>query len=165
MRFKITKRKQRKNVSKTTRKPRIPSLLVDLATAKSIELEGGQEIKFRGNDWSLSANRNGNELWILSRKGRKVKTTDEKGELLYEKFTGFEADEFGKLVKISPKNMVAIGRAMAITYRSDKFSTKSSDYIHTFSKYPQVSVDSPRQPRVVVLRGGNIRVKSEGITG
>jgi hypothetical protein len=152
-----------------SKKPWVPAFLVDLATPISIDLEGGDVLKFPASgNFSLGATRSGNELWIISKKGAKnVRATDDKGEKLYEDFTGFEHDEVGKLVRISPKEMKKIGRAMSIVYRSDKFSKAGdySDYVHPFSHYPTVSVDNVKRPSIVVLRGGRIKVRKEGITG
>lgn len=158
----------RKNPTKQ-KSPWLPSLLVDLATPVSIDIEGGDQLKFPfAGRFSLAANRSGTELWILSKKhGKNVHTTDAKGERLYEDFTGFEHDEVGTMVQISPKSLTKIGRAMNIVYKSDKFSKPghSSHYIHAFSHYPIVSVDNVNRPTVVALRGGRIKVKKEGITG
>jgi hypothetical protein len=149
--------------------PWLPALLVDLATPVSIDIEGGDQLKFPfAGRYSLAANRSGTELWILSKKGGKnVHTTDEKGERLYEDFTGFEHDEVGTMVQVRPKSLTKIGRAMNIVYKSDKFSRPGhvSSYIHAFSHYPIVSVDNVNRPTVVALRGGRIKVKKEGITG
>jgi hypothetical protein len=160
-------KKRKTNPSKKS--PWVPTLLVDLADAKSIDLEGGEQLKFpfTGN-FAMCATRSGRELWIVSRKGGKnVRTTDQKGEDLYEDFTGFEHDELGKMIHVHPKNMVKIGRAMNIVYRSDKFSKPgdTSDYIHPFTHYPTVSVDNVKRPSIVALRGGRIKVRKEGITG
>jgi hypothetical protein len=159
-----------KRKKKAPRKsPWVPTLLVDLADAKSIDLEGGEQLKFPfSGNFAVCATRSGTELWIVSRKkGKNVRTTDEKGEKLYEAFTGFEHDELGKMIHVNPKNMVKIGRAMNIVYRSDKFSRPgdTSDYIHPFTHYPTVSVDNVKRPSIVALRGGRIKVRKEGITG
>lgn len=154
---------------KNAKKPWLPTLLVDLATPVSIDLEGGEQLKFpRGGNFALASNRSGTELWIMSRKGGKnVRAIDDAGEKLYETFTGFEHDDIAKMVQISPKAMVRLGRAMNIVYRSDKFSKPgdTSDYIHPFQHYPTVSVDSASRPSIVALRGGRIKVRKEGITG
>jgi hypothetical protein len=149
----------------------MPTMLVDIATALSIDLEGGEELKFpiRG-DFALCSNGSGSELWIVSRKGsKKIDTSDvdSHAEKLYETFTGFEHDSIGNLVHVRPREFTKIGRAMSIVYRSDKFSKpgKTSDYIHSFRKYPSVSVDDPKRPKIVALRGGQIKIKKEGITG
>lgn len=164
------KTKKRNPPNKTGSSPWLPALLVDIADAVSIDLEDGQQLKFpRGGKFALCSNRSGRELWILTRmNAKKVQASDEKAENLFEKFTGFEHDQDAALmVQVSPKRLQRIGRAMNIVYRSDKFSTpgKTSDYIHPFEKYPIVSVDNPNRPSIVALRGGNIRVKQEGITG
>lgn len=169
----IKKTTRRKNPCGTTRKnPKkscLPSLLVDIADALSVDLEDGRVIKFkRSENFALCSNRKGNELWIVSRKGGKtVQGSDEPAERLYEAFTGFEHDNRAKLIDVRPKPITRIGRAMSIQYRSDKFARpgNSSDYIHTFNVYPVVSVDDDKHPSIVVLRGGRIKVKKEGITG
>lgn len=152
-----------------SKKPWVPAFLVDLATPISIDIEGGDTLKFPpSGNFALGATRSGTELWIVSKKHAKnVRATDDKGEKLYEAFTGFEHDEVGKLVQIKPKEMKKIGRAMSIVYRSDKFSAEGdySDYVHPFEHYPTVSVDNLKRPSIVALRGGRIKVRKEGITG
>jgi len=151
------------------KKSRFPSFLVDLATIISIDLENGDKLKFPLNgNYSLASNIAGNQIWIISRKGAKsVDASDEKGSKLYEKFTGFEHDNIAKLVQLSPKNMVRIGRAMNIVYRSDKFSAtgKVSKYIHAFQQYPIVSADNIRSPKIIAIRGGKLKIERRGITG
>lgn len=165
-----SKSNSKSNPKKTeSKRPRIPSLLVDIADAISVDLEGGKQIKFKRSDkYALCSSRSGSELWIVSRKNAKrVKATDDKGEKLYELFTGFEHDDVGKMVHVFPKKMVKIGRAINVVYRSDKFSQagKNSDYIHTFQHYPTITVDNVQRPTVIALRGGNIRITKEGIRG
>jgi hypothetical protein len=148
----------------------LPSLLIDLAIPISIDLESGEQLKFPlSGKYSMAANRSGTEIWIMSKAtARNVRATDERGEKLYEQFTGFEHDDLAKLVKVSsPKSMVRIGRAMNIVYRSDKFARpgNKSDYVHPFEHYPTVSVDNAKRPSIVALRGGRIKIKKEGITG
>lgn len=149
--------------------PRIPSRLVDIADALSVELEDGQKLKFpRRGKFALCSTKSGTQLWILSRKGGKtVRTNDEEGNEIFEKFTGFIPDDTGQMVQIRPKKMHRIGRAINVVYRSDKFSKpgNTSDYIHAFKSYPTVSVDDVKQPSIVAIRGGKIKVKQEGITG
>lgn len=149
------------------KRARIPTLLVDIADAVSLDLDGGDTMKFSTRDnWALCASRAGTELWILSRKGAKpVQVTDDKGEHLYETFTGFEHDETGRMIQRSPAALTRIGRAMNIVYASDKFGKTMKKYIHAFDRYPTVSVDRKRNPSIVALRGGNIKIKQEGITG
>jgi len=149
------------------KKSRIPALLVDLADARAIELEDGRELKFKlAGKFALCGNKKGDELWIMSRKGgKRIATADQQAEQLFEKFTGFEAEDTGSLVQLPGLTLERIGRAMSIIYRSDKFATRPRDYIHAFQKYPTVSVDSLTRPRIVALRGGKIKVTAEGITG
>lgn len=159
----------RKNPVGGTKKPWLPALLIDLAIPISIDLESGEQLRFPlSGKFAMAANRAGTEIWILSKSGSKnVRATDDKGEKLYEKFTGFEHDDVAKLVKIKPRSMSRIGRAVNIVYRSDKFSKPgdTSNYVHSFSHYPTVSVDNARRPSIVALRGGRIKIKKEGITG
>lgn len=159
----------RSNPKEKAKRAWLPALLIDLAIPISVDLESGEQLKFPlSGKYSMAANRAGTEIWILSKqKSKDVKATDDRGEKLYEQFTGFEHDEKAKLVQVSPKSMVRIGRAMNIVYRSDKFSKsgKYSHYVHPFEHYPTVSVDNVNRPSIVALRGGRIKVKKEGITG
>lgn len=149
--------------------PRFPSRLVDIADARSIELDDGQVLKFpRGGNFALCSTKSGTQLWIISRKGgKKVRTNDDEGKKLFEKFTGFIPDDTAKMVQARPRKMHRLGRAANIVYRSDKFSKpgSTSDYIHAFESYPIVSVDDPKRPSIVAIRGGKLKVKKEGITG
>lgn len=167
--FEAFKAPKKRKTNPSKKSPWVPTLLVDLADAKSIDLEGGEQLKFPFRaGFAMCATRSGRELWIVSRKGGKnVRATDKKGEDLYESFTGFEHDDVGRMIQITPKNMIRIGRAMNIVYRSDKFSRSgdTSDYIHAFNAYPTVSVDNVKRPKIVALRGGRIRVTKEGIKG
>jgi hypothetical protein len=151
------------------KKPWLPALLIDLAIPISIDLESGEQLKFPlSGKYSMAANRAGTEIWILPKGDSKnVRATDDRGEKLYEQFTGFEHDDVAKLVKLSPKSMVRIGRAINIVYRSDKFARpgNKSDYVHPFEHYPIVSVDNIKHPSIVAIRGGRIKVTREGITG
>jgi hypothetical protein len=160
-------RKANPRTASGKKKSRIPALMVDLADARAIELEDGRELKFKlAGKFALCANKKGDELWIMSRKGgKRVATADQQAEQLFEKFTGFEAEDTGALVQLPGLTLERIGRAMSIIYRSDKFSTRPRDYIHAFKAYPTVSVDSLTRPRIVALRGGRIKVTAEGITG
>lgn len=158
-----------KNPKNKIKKSCLPAFLIDLAIPISIDLESGEQLKFPlSGKYSMAANRAGTEIWILPKGGAKnVRATDDRGERLYEQFTGFEHDEVAKLVQVSPKSMTRIGRAINIVYRSDKFSKpgNNSDYVHPFEHYPTVSVDNVNRPSIVTLRGGRIKVKKEGITG
>lgn len=164
-------KKKRNPPNSSSSSPWLPALLVDIADPISIDLEDGQQLKFpRAGKFALCSNKKGTELWILSRaNSRKVHASDEQAETLFETFTGFEHDQNNNalMVKVSPKEMVKIGRAMNIVYRSDKFSSpgNTSDYIHPFERYPIVSVDNANRPSIVALRGGRMKVKEEGITG
>jgi hypothetical protein len=147
---------------------RIPVTLVDIANALSVELDDGREIRFKArDDFSVCCNDKGNELWILSRSGaRTVEVQDgDEYKKLFERFSGYEADNIGELVKRPTVRLVSIGRCSTILYRSDKFARKEHDYIHPFKTMPTVSVDNDAEPAVVAIRGGRIRVTAEGITG
>lgn len=165
----VPKRKKNPKKNHSRSKPWTPTTLVDLATPISIDMEGGEVLKFpvRGR-FAMGSNVSGTEIWIVSKKGAKsVKASDERGEKLYERFTGFEHDDVAKLIQVNPKSIKRIGRAMNIVYRSDKFSRpgNTSDYVHAFELYPTVSVDSVDKPTIVTLRGGRLKITKEGITG
>jgi hypothetical protein len=165
------KSKKRNPPNQKTSKPWLPATLVDLADPISIDLEDGRQLKFpKSGRWAMCSNKSGTEIWILSRSGAKqVRASDEQAEDLYEKFTGYEHDQGNSalMIQVKPKKMTRITRAMNIVYRSDKFSSpgKTSDYIHPFRTYPVVSVDNATKPMIVALRGGQIKVTKEGITG
>lgn len=149
------------------KKSRIPSTMVDLANARQVELVNGEKLKFNlADNFAMCSNVKGDEIWIVSRKGSKRVSAQNGGwESLFEGFTGFEADDIGDLIRKPSLQLKRVGRAVSIIYRSDKFDNKSSDYIHGFTDYPTVSVDTEKNPKIVALRGGKIRITPEGIKG
>jgi hypothetical protein len=146
---------------------RIPSLLIDLADARFIEIEDDREMKFPlSGNFALCTTQAANEIWILSRKGsKKISSTEIKTPKIFEKFTGYEAENIGNVIKFPAMVLEPIGSAISIAYRSDKFSNKPNDYIHIFDNPPTVSVDQRKKPKIVALRGGKIKVTAEGIRG
>jgi hypothetical protein len=163
-----TSSKTKKNPTVRKRRSRIPTQLVDLAWAREIELEDGSKLKFPlSGKYALCCTGKGDELWILSKsRSRNIDTQDgEKYRKVFEKFTGFESDDIGTMVTPPSAQLVRVGRATSIVYRSDKFSRSDHDYIHPFKVPPTVSVDNRRSPQICAIRGGRIRVTAEGITG
>lgn len=83
---------------------------------------------------------------------------------LYEKWHDFD-EANGCIIKQPRGFLFNIGRATEILYASDKWTGKIKHYIHDFKKTPLVWVNNKTAPTVLILSGGKISVKKEGITG
>jgi hypothetical protein len=97
---------------------------------------------------------------IVSRHRLKVN----QGLALYEKWHDFEAAS-ASVIDVPRGNVSQIGRCSQILYRSDKWTGKPTRYYHDFKTPPLVWATSKNAPRALILTGGKIRVKAEGITG
>ena len=73
----------------------------------------------------------------------------------------------GGMDKLPDEINEPIGRAVSITYRSDKWDNPGeyTDYIHDFTEGlpPLVYVDNATRPRAFVLSGGDFTVTEDGI--
>lgn len=124
----------------------------------------------------LASNPRGTALYILpivhlkkSRRVTALKNIDERalakaGEL-YEDFTDLEMDD--PIVLALPKSpLKRDGRALHIVYESDKWTGKEVDYIHTFKQEPILHLGGGvKNPKIIALTGGRIRVQPRGIIG
>lgn len=94
----------------------------------------------------------------------KNKADVHKGLNLYKKWHDFESAN-GSVTKPPRGFLFFVGRATAIKYASDKWTGRTKHFIHDFTKCPKVWVNNKTAPTVLVLSGGKIAVKKEGITG
>lgn len=83
---------------------------------------------------------------------------------LYDDWHGFDAVS-GSVLKTPRGFLHNVGRAASIVYSSDKWVGRPRKYIHEFRYPPLIWVNKKHRPTVLVLNGGKIRVKKEGITG
>jgi len=118
----------------------------------------------------------GNKLWCIS--GIEVPTTKDqiqqriakhsaavdKSVKLYQRWHEFDAAK-GCIIKPPRGFLYKVGRCTAIKYASDKWSGRTNHYIHHFKKPPICWVNHKSAPRVVLLTGGAIRVRKDGIIG
>ena len=141
-------------------KKSIPSKLVCLGRCLEIEFSDGTLYKPRGAD--LCCSMSGKTLYVVER--RKSKKTKRRNAL-YEAFHDFEPDTEYVIRIPNNVNFKKSKKARSISYRSNKWSGKNVDYIHRFRKQPTVYSDSLKNPSIIKVSGGRIRVKPEGITG
>lgn len=140
--------------------PKIPSELVYLGDA--VEVDGGESSSWmwKPTDKMIVASDSSGRRIFVFRQKKPVKNPS--GEILYEKFNHRKSNGTKSFDVPQPK--IRAARVHHIVYRSSKDGTKKS-YIHTFDKQPIVWVDRKKNPNVLVLQGGKIRVTSRGITG
>lgn len=165
---------------------KIPPVVSILGKAIELKarLNNGDEVLFAwptrknksGRPAYLTSNARGTALYILpivhlkkSRRDTALQNVDEKAlskaGQLYENFTDLEMDV--PIVLAMPSNpLKRDGRALHIVYESDKWTRKDTDYIHTFKQEPILHLGgSVKNPKIIALTGGRIRVQPRGIIG
>ena len=165
---------------------KIPAVVSILGKAIELKarLNNGDEVLYAwptrknksGRPAYLASNARGTALYIIpiihlkkSRKTAALKNVDSKdiakAGKLYENFTDFEMDV--PIVLAMPKSPLKRGgRAVHIVYESDKWTGKDTDYIHTFKQEPIVHLGGGvKNPKIIALTGGRIRVQPRGIIG
>lgn len=83
---------------------------------------------------------------------------------LYESWHDFEPLT-GSLMPRPKGFLYRVDRVHAIVYQSDKWTGKTTSYIHEFRSKPILWVNNKTRPSVAILSGGQIQVRKEGITG
>jgi len=83
---------------------------------------------------------------------------------LYKRWHDFDPVS-GSLAKSPRGFLYQAGRAAYIIYNSDKWTGRSTNYIHDFVTPPILWVNKKTKPTLLILTGGQIAVKKEGITG
>lgn len=144
--------------------PKVPLTLVELGRCVELGLEDRTWKWTIRENWILTSSQSGKRLFMFAR----PKTSKEKpakldrAKKLYSAFQGHKWDEYlqGKLYALRSK----AGRAIHVVYNSDKFGPRR-DYIHHFSTPPIVWADRIKNPRIVALTGGHIRITARGIEG
>lgn len=150
---------------------KIPSQLVLLGDALELDGTVWEWTWILKDKTKLYSNANGTRLFIITDKklGTALKKNSnrdsKKAERLYSRFMEFEPNAKRLHGLKSEPTLKRTGSANYIIYRSDKFSGKQTRYIHEFKTRPAIWTDNPARPSVIVLSGGKIRVKAEGITG
>ncbi len=90
----------------------------------------------------------------------------EQGVELFRKWSGFDAGSIDRrrVPAGTPRVLVKLGDLVAIGYRSDKWGGKKRDYIHE-TKRPHPSLFATPDGRRLVILGGAVRVRPEGLVG
>lgn len=155
---------------------KLPPVLCGLGRAISVVC-GDTTYKWTTKDKvALFSSTNGKKLFCLkvikektvkddiTQKIEENRTEVDAGIKLYSKWHEFDAAS-GDLIKTPRGFLFQIDRATSIVYASDKWSGKIEHYIHKFKTAPIVWVNNKTAPTVLILTGGRINVKKEGITG
>lgn len=112
---------------------------------------------------------------VLEGKGRARRVVEVRGPKagevnralgLFRSWAGRDAEsvEVAQLPPGSPRVLVRLGDLMGVLYRSDKWGGKARDYIHETDR-PRPSLFATPDGRMLVLAGGKIRVRPEGLVG
>lgn len=144
--------------------PKVPLTLVEIGRCVEIGFENRLWKWTVRDNFILTSSESGKRLFIFAR----PKTIDkapaklDRAKKLYKIFHGRKYDEYlkGTLYALRSK----VGRAIHIVYNSDKFGPRR-DYIHHFDSLPIVWADRSKNPRIVALTGGHIRITARGIEG
>ena len=141
------------------------SKLILVELGRLVELQtSNRRLRWNKKDnWILACNVSGNRLFCFP---RPRKTTDtvatDNSKKLFKIFNHHPADEIlaGKICDAGIRD----GRAISITYHSDKFG-RASNYIHSFDTPPITWVNNKKNPKVIKLTGGHIKITARGIEG
>jgi len=87
-----------------------------------------------------------------------------KAKSLYLKFQAFKAHT-EKAFQYSDGKLVETGKAFEIVYQSNKWGDKNTQYVHMFDSKPKVYVDEAKAPKVIVIKGGKLKLTARGIEG
>jgi hypothetical protein len=144
--------------------PKVPNTLVEIGRCVELGFENKLWKWTVRDNFILTSSESGKRIFIFER----PKTTDkppaklDRAKKLYNIFHGRKYDEYlqGKLYALRSK----VGRAIHVVYNSDKFGPRR-DYIHHFVSQPIVWADRVKNPRIVALTGGHIRITARGIEG
>lgn len=159
---------------------KLPAVLCGLGRAMEVSVtDGDQKYVFRWttkHQVQLYSSVNGNTLYCVktvkkdidqksfSSRVESAKPSVAKGIKLYEKWHDWDASN-GCVIDHPRGFLFDCGRADQIVYASDKWSGRTKHYYHDFQTPPKVWVNSKTAPTVLILTGGKIQVKKEGITG
>jgi len=141
-----------------TRTPSVPKQLVYLGRAIEVDADTGDYGWKASDGWIVASNEAGNRIIVFQEK----KLNPTKAEILYRKFN--HKKPHGSEAMWLEKPKIKLGRVGHIVYRSSK-SGRTAAYIHTFDHPPVLWVDKRKNPKILVLVGGKIRVTARGIEG
>ena len=150
----------------TSKPPKVSRILVELGSVVELGFEA-QVWKWRvSENWILTSSESGKRLYLFERPETVVSAPARmnRGKRLYKTFNHRKHDDYRKGKIRSLRARAKAGRARHIVYNSDKFGPKE-DYIHHFDTPPLVWVDANKNPRIVALTGGSIRITARGIEG
>jgi len=164
-------------------KPRIPKVLVKLGYCLNIVIAWSDEehtYSFPEKaKFLLCTNTSGTALFIFQDtklpSGYRAKLEDlseksaknfqvQRGIKMFEKWSDWEPEKFTHQ-KVSERKIVRHGNCLSITYRSDKWTGKDTDYIHTFDDPPIVHLNDLEDPSFIQISKGKLKVESRGIVG
>lgn len=155
------------------------SIVVELGNCLEIVLcNGDEETTFNfdrsgKNSFLLCSNPSGKKLIIFitrpkrptEKSLKKIQPFIQRSENLYQKWSDFKPDGLNAHQATEKKLKQFKGEVVSVTYRSDKWTGKMVDYIHTFENKTVAHMDDFNDPRMIEISGQKLRVKAEGITG
>jgi len=149
------------------RTPSIPKTIVYLGDAVELDADTYEWKWTKKHNFVVGSSTDGKRLFIFEkRKSNSDFGTGpsdfEKGEKLFQAFSGRNADKKTLIMVPTPKKRV--GTAHHIAYKSDKFGPCQS-FLHVFDNPPPIWSDDPDDPGILALTGKLIRVTKRGIEG
>ena len=155
---------------------KIDPVLICLGQALQVRI-GDAVYKWKVKDkMGLYSSVDGKKLFIIQTAPKKITPAEflakvdsnqakvDKGIALYERW--HECEPVSGSIMVPPKGFLFhVGRVASLLYSSDKWTSKKTRYIHDFKQKPIGWVNSKKAPKALVLTGGKIQVKADGITG
>lgn len=157
---------------------KIPSVVTTLGRCLEIEIEQNDAIvtfafpRTKKNRFLLTANEKGTALFIFQDEpknvsdnmAKKSQSQISKAAKLFEDWSEYEAS-FLSGHSISEKKLKKYGTIKRIKYASEKWTKRTEWYVHEFKSKPNVFLNDLDEPNFIVVRGGRLKVKPEGIVG
>ena len=150
----------------TTRPPNVPLVLIELGRLVELQTDIHKWKWTKKEDWIVASSESGKRLYLFPRPKKQTTvegtTYAKEGAKLYKIFNHRKHDKLlkGNIHELKRRE----GRAINIIYHSDKFG-RASNYIHSFDRPPIVWVNNNKNPKIVALTGGDIRINTRGIEG
>lgn len=126
--------------------------------------------KQRKKRWKMCCNSSGTMLFLIAANTGKMsekKIASLSKQIkdackMFTKWSDFEAAE-ASATKVTSKKIFVCGNARQIKYDSDKWTGKKQGYVHDFTSSPTVKIDDDDYPSIIIISGGKMRIRPEGI--
>lgn len=98
------------------------------------------------------------------RRSKKDREAIDAAARVFKEFHGWDAENVTEEETPDMSTLVELGDALGVLYRSDKFNGRRRRYIHEFGR-AKPRLFGTADGKALVIFGGKLDIKPEGITG